>query len=106
LLLRSFASPTGGSDTEMAVACAAALVSRASCRAGEEARSQVRRAPRNARRGREHDVAGQFRFCLFFFVILTEFCLKELWTAGSHVRRQCSLLSVNEYSSIRRMFDF
>jgi hypothetical protein len=41
-------------------------VSRASCRAGEEARSQVRRAPRNARRGREHDVAGHFRFCLCF----------------------------------------
>jgi hypothetical protein len=35
-------------------------------RAGEEARSQVRRAPRNARRRREHDVAGHFRFCLCF----------------------------------------
>jgi hypothetical protein len=46
-------------------------VSRASCRAGEEARSQVRRAPRNARRGREHDVAGQFSFLFVFFVILT-----------------------------------
>jgi hypothetical protein len=46
-------------------------VSRASWRAGEEARSQVRRAPRNARRGREHDVAGQFSFLFVFFVILT-----------------------------------
>jgi hypothetical protein len=35
-------------------------------RAGEEARSQVRRAPRNARRGREHDVAGQFSFLFVF----------------------------------------
>jgi hypothetical protein len=44
--------------------------SRASCRAGEEARSQVRRAARNARRGREHDAQVSFRFCLFVFVIL------------------------------------
>jgi hypothetical protein len=28
-------------------------------------------APRNARRGREHDVAGQFSFLFVFFVILT-----------------------------------
>jgi hypothetical protein len=39
--------------------------SRASCRA---ARSQVRRAPRNARRGREHDVAGQFCLFVCFFL--------------------------------------
>jgi hypothetical protein len=91
-------------------------VSRASCFAGEEARSQVRRAPRNARRGREHDVAGQFSFLFVFFVILPaknaisvlNNCRNALnaVTAGSHARRQCWLLSVNEYSSIHRMFDF
>jgi hypothetical protein len=45
-------------------------VSRASCRAGEEARSQVRR---HATLVVDENMTSQvsFRFCLFFFVILT-----------------------------------